>query len=141
MATATLFPIQTLSWLPEYETFLPQLLEMAKTGGVVFISSLFSDFLVNVYIKITQYKEGDFGNGEGPYFYNVYCLDRFREHCVGLGSSQVVVADFEIDEDLPFPNTRQMDTYTRKLEDGRRLQFSGSLLMPWKLVAVLMAEK
>jgi ubiquinone/menaquinone biosynthesis C-methylase UbiE len=135
------FCIQTLSWLPEYETLLPQLLGMAKTGGVVFISSLFSDFLVDAYIKITQYKEGEFGNGEGPYFYNVYCLDRFREHCVGLGASQVVVVDFEIDEDLPLPDTRQMGTYTRKLEDGRRLQFSGSLLMPWKLVAVLMGEK
>ena len=134
------FSIQTLSWVAEYETLLPQLFGMARPGGFVFITSLFTDFLVDACVEITQYDEANFEKGEGPYFYNVYCFDRFREHCIRLGASQVVAVDFEIDVDLPRPQHRHMGTYTRRLADGRRLQTSGPLLMPWKFIAVRMAQ-
>ena len=109
-------------------------------GGVAFITSLFTDFLVDAHIEITEYEEGEFGHGEGPSYYNVYSLDKFREQCIQLGAERVEAVDFEIDVDLPFPSTRHMRTYTRRLTDDSRLQISGPLLMPWKSVAVHMAE-
>ncbi len=134
------FSIQTLSWLPDYETLLPQLLAMVKPGGVAFVTALFTDFLVDARIEITQYHEGRLGEGEGPFFYNIYCLDRFRDYGIQLGASRIVAIDFEIDAELPLPSTRHMGSYTRQLADGNRLQCSGPLLMPWKFVAVRMAE-
>ena len=44
--------------------------------------------------------------------------------------------DFEIELDLSGPVEGGLGTYTRKLEDGRRLQFSGALWLPWKFVAI-----
>ena len=38
---------------------------------------------------------------------------------------------FEIDIDIPKPEHLDMGTYTVKTEDGKRLQISGALLMPW----------
>ena len=135
------FSIQTLSWLPEYEKPLSQLLSMLRRdGGAAFITSLFTDSMVDARIEITQYHEGKFEEGEGPAFYNVYCLERFREICLRQGASEVVAIDFEMDVDIPIPSTRDMGTYTRKMADGHRLQVSGPLLMPWKFVAVRMAE-
>lgn len=134
------FSIQVLSWVPEYESLLPQLLAMARPGGHVFVTSLFTDFLMDVDIQITQYPAAEFGSGKGPYPYNIYCFDRFRERCKELGAADVTAKDFEIDIDLPPPADRQLGTYTRRLEGGRRLQCSGPLLMPWKFVAVRMGQ-
>lgn len=131
------FSIQTLlACLPSYEQALAQLLELSK--GVVFVTSLFTDFLVDARIEITQYEEPPKWQGEGPYFYNVYCLERFRDFCIEHGAKRVVATDFQMDIDLIPPANRQMGTYTRRLEDGTRLQCSGPLLMPWKFVAIWM---
>ena len=132
------FSIQTLSWLPEYKSMVAQFLSLLKPGGIVFVTSLFNDFLVDARIEVTQYSPDNPANGWGPFFYNVYSLDRFRQSCMELGASEVRAKDFEMDVDLPMPTDRQMGTFTRVLRDGSRLQFSGPLLMPWKFLAVLM---
>ena len=99
------FSIQTLSWLPSYEEALAQLLTVSK--GVTFVTSLFSDFLVDAQIEIKQYEEKNKWRGDGPYFYNVYCFERFRDFCIKHGAKHVIAKDFEIDIDLSPPKNEQ----------------------------------
>ena len=89
-------------------------------------------------VEITDYTWPE--GVQGPHFYNVYSLDRFRQLCEARGCREFVTRDFEIDVDLPEPSARGMGTYTRTLADGRRLQFSGPLLQPWKLFGVRIGD-
>jgi hypothetical protein len=130
------FSIQTLSWLPNYEQALFQLLRLSKK--VTFVTSLFTDFLVDAHVEVTQYKDHTKWKGEGPYIYNIYCFERFRDFCIDHGAKRVIATDFQIDIDLAPPSNQQMSTYTSRLEDGRRVQRSGPLLMPWKFIAIWM---
>ena len=47
------FSIQTLSWLPRYEETLEQLLKISR--GWIFVTSLFTDFHVDIISKVFQY--------------------------------------------------------------------------------------
>jgi ubiquinone/menaquinone biosynthesis C-methylase UbiE len=132
--------IQTLSWLPEYEPALAPLLSMAKPNGVIVISSLFTDALVDARIELKQFNDATFKEAREQIHYNVYCFERFVNECRKLGARSVQGVDFVVDCDLPKPSHRHMGTYTEKLSDGRRIQLSGPLLMPWKFVIVRMGE-
>jgi len=133
------FSIQTVSWLDGYAGFLPQFLAMLKPGGVAFVTSLFTDFHVDARIQITEYEQD--GSPRAPMFYNIYAWNRFRDYCLGLGAVEVTAEDFEIDSELPPPAHLHMGTYTERLADGRLLQRSGPLLMPWKAIAIRMPEE
>lgn len=128
--------MQTLSWLPNYDQILPELFSMVKPSGMIYVSSLFTNSLTEARIQITQFEDGSDDVGEGPYFYNIYCFDRFEQMCLRLGASEVRAIDFDIDRDLPEPEHRHMGTYTKKMTDGTRMQCSGPLLMPWKFIAI-----
>jgi hypothetical protein len=53
------------------------------------------------------------------------------------GAKDVAAFDFNISIDLPRPaSLDRMGTYTLKLESGQRIQVSGALLMPWKIVRI-----
>src|ERR1700704_6208340 len=133
------FSVQTVSWLDGYTEFLPQFLAMLKPGGVAFVTSLFTDFHVDARIQITEYEEN--GSPRTPMFYNIYAWNRFRDYCLGLGAADVTAENFEIDTEL-LPTTHlHMGTYTERLADGRLLQRSGPLLMPWKAIAIRMPEE
>jgi len=126
--------IQTLLGIPGYEAALDQLL--AVTGGWLILSSLFTDFPVDVMSEVMDY--GRPPDCQGPFYYNVYSLERFRSQCEARGCRAFASQDFEIDVDLPRPTKYGMTTYTEALPNGRRLQFSGPLLQPWKFVGVRM---
>ena len=74
-------------------------------------------------------------------FYNIYAWNRFRDYCLRLGAAAVEAEDFEIDTELAPPANHHMGTYTERLADGRLLQRSGPLLMPWKAIAIHMPGK
>jgi ubiquinone/menaquinone biosynthesis C-methylase UbiE len=131
--------LQTFLSVPEYEPLLGAVLAMAKPGGSVFILSLFSDALVDAKIELKQYHDERFEKFDGPFYYNVYSIGRFVQECRRRGAGSVEAVDFEIDQDLARPAHRHMGTYTERLADGRRLQISGPLLMPWKFAIVRMA--
>jgi hypothetical protein len=63
-------------------------------------------------------------------------MERFERIALRLGAKEVIFRDFEISIDLTGPAAGGIGTYTRKLEDGNRLQFSGAVFMPWKLAAL-----
>jgi SAM-dependent methyltransferase len=130
------FSVQTLSWCPGYEDILEPLFEVSRRW--IFVTSLFTDSDVEARIELTDYSRSD--AGEGPLYYNVYSLRRFRDFCMRRGATAVTAEDFTIDVDLPKPRGAVgMGTYTRTLETGERLQFSGPLHLPWKAVAIRLA--
>lgn len=131
------FSLQTLMGIPSYEQAMDQL--FAVTRGWLFVTSLFSDFDVDARIEVMDY--GRPADCQGPFFYNIYSLRRFRAYCEARGCKQFVSQDFEIDIDLAPHETYGMTTFTERLADGRRLQRSGPLLMPWKFVAIQMGDE
>jgi ubiquinone/menaquinone biosynthesis C-methylase UbiE len=131
------FSIQTLSWLPTYEDALRELLQVARCW--VFVTSLFTDYHVDVISKVHLYTTPTW-NPPVPYFYNIYSYPRFEDICRRHGAAAIYVRDFIIDIDIPESTTGTMGTFTRRLESGERLQFSGPLHMPWKLIAIKMSR-
>jgi SAM-dependent methyltransferase len=125
---------QTLSWLPSYEKPVEEL--MAVTRRAVFISSLFYDGRIDFETRVREYTT-DSGRDGYNALYNVYSFPIFREFCLDRGAKDVVGFDFAMRIDLPRPaNLDRMGTYTVQLQSGERLQISGALLMPWKIVRV-----
>jgi len=134
------FSIQTLSWLPDYKRAMSVLLEMLRPGGVAFVTSLFTDFLVDAEILVTQLSDECAPIDPKPYHYNIYSVDRFIRHCLECGAQRVESVDFEIDLELAEPESRHMGTFTRRLIDGSLIQQSGPILMPWKFLAIHMGS-
>ncbi|MGA6987651.1 MAG: class I SAM-dependent methyltransferase [Terriglobales bacterium] len=128
--------IHTFSSLESYDALLDQLLSV--TRGWLFATSMFTDFNVDVNIEVKDYTWPE--DCPNPGNYNVYSLSRFRKACEAKGCKQFVSRDFVIDVDLPPPENGGLGTYTRKLEDGQRLQFSGPIFLPWKVVGVRMGD-
>jgi len=125
---------QTLSWLPSYQEAVSEL--MAVTKGSIFASSLFYDGKIDYNIRVREY-ETEVGRHDYNAHYNIYSFPVFREFCMSRGAKEVVAFDFDIEIDLPPPdNPDRMGTYTVRLDTGRRLQLSGALLMPWKIVRI-----
>jgi SAM-dependent methyltransferase len=125
---------QTLSWLPGYEEPVAQLMTVARRA--VFISSLFYDGRIDFETRVREYTT-DAGRDGYNAFYNVYSFPIFREFCLSRGAKDVVGFDFNIGIDLPQPaDPDRMGTYTVQLQSGERLQISGALLMPWKIVRI-----
>lgn len=125
--------IQTLSFLPEYERALEELLAIAR--GWLVVSSLFTEFDVDARTTVMDHTAPS--GSRGPHHYNVLALAPFRAFCEERGCRAFHAEDFEIDVDLPQRGTG-LGTYTRRMADGHRLQFSGPLPMPWKVVVVQM---
>jgi SAM-dependent methyltransferase len=128
--------IQTLPNLESYDALLDQLLSM--TRGWLFVSSLFTDFNVDVRLQVTDYTWPEDCPNAGDLY--IYSLSRFRKACEARGCKQFESSDFVIDVDLFPPENGGFGTYTRKLEDGQRLQFTGPVLLPWKVVGVRMGD-
>lgn len=125
---------QTLSWLPGYQKPVEEL--MAVTRRAVFISSLFYDGRIDFETRVREYAT-DAGRDGYNAFYNVYSFPVFREFCLSRRAKDVVGFDFNIGIDLPQPaDPDRMGTYTVQTKSGERLQISGGLLMPWKIVRI-----
>jgi len=117
----------------EYAEVLRALMKVTREW--VFLSSLFTDKRMDVTAQIRDYiRFGDDTKETIPY--NTHCMDRFQRIALQLGAKEVIFRDFEISIDLTGPAEGGIGTYTRKLEDGNRLQFSGAVFMPWKLAAL-----
>lgn len=126
--------LQTLSWLEGFSKALSALCEL-KPKWLAF-SSLFYDGPVSCDITIHEYAEpGQLCRNQ---FYNIYSLPEISDFLKYKGYRKVTYKPFKIDIDLPKPDHKLMETYTRTLLGGERLQQSGPLMMPWYFVV---AEK
>ena len=68
-------------------------------------------------------------------YYNIHSLIRFRKYLKELGYSKFEYVPFDIDIDLPRTDSLDIGTYTVRLEDGKRIQISGGMMMPWYFIA------
>lgn len=124
---------KTLSWLSKYEKAVEEMMKVTKK--FIFLSSLFYEGDIDFEIKVREYHKEAGKRGFSSY-YNTYSLPRFKKFCYQLGAKKIKVYDFEIPIDLPKPPLNQMGTYTLKLENGKRLQISGVVLMNWKIIQI-----
>lgn len=130
------FSIQNLSWLPGYEDAMEEI--MITTNKWIFVTSLFSDFNVEIFSNVFEYDDNWNSTKDSPYNYNTYSFGKFKDFCMSRGAEEVFAENFVIDVDLPIPSSNQMGTYTLKDLNGQRLQFSGPLYMSWKMIAIRM---
>jgi len=124
---------KTLSWLPYYDQMIKDLVSMTKK--YIFISSLFYDGDIDFEIKVREFKK-ESGKERFNSFYNVYSLPRFKEFVFGLGIKNIEVYNFDINIDIPKPPIDQMGTYTIRLENSKKLQISGAVVMYWKVIRI-----
>lgn len=124
---------KTISWLPYYDQLLKSLFAVTKKH--IFLSSLFYDGDIDFEIKVREFKK-EAGKDGFNAFYNVYSFPHFKEFVYGLGAKNIEAYDFEIGIDIPKPPIDQMGTYTVKLENGKRLQISGAVVMSWKIIRI-----
>ena len=59
---------------------------------------------------------------------------KIRERFAELGYKKFKYKYFDIDIDLPRPEKDGLGTYTKKLEDGSRIQISAGLMLPWYFI-------
>jgi len=124
---------KTLSWLPRFEPLVEELMNVTKKH--VFISSLFYDGDIESEIKVREYQKQAGKTGFNSY-YNVYSYPNFEKFCLQLGAKKVTPFTFELKIDIPKPPKEVMGTYTVRLENGKRLQLSGVVLMCWKVIRI-----
>jgi ubiquinone/menaquinone biosynthesis C-methylase UbiE len=123
---------QTLSWLTKPEAALHELIRICKPGGRVFASSLFNrDKDVDIYSQVVDHAQPSAAEGLN-YTYNTYSVFSIRKW-VGALVTGMQVHEFEIPIDLEYA-ARGMGTYTARLENGKRLQISGGMLMNWGIL-------
>ena len=99
----------------------------------IFMSGLFTEHNVDVVMKMRDNTTGL------DTCYNIHDIAVFRKTCDELGIKEVFFTDFNIAIDLPKPEGGGIGTWTQKMENGERLQFSGAVPMPWKFCALKLA--
>jgi len=119
--------LQTLSWLDDWRKALEQLAKI-NTKWMAF-SSLFYDGLLESKTEVISYDKDQKIKHSAPY--NVYSIPIVKEFLSMLGFIDVVFKPFEIKIDIPRGDLNKIQTFTEKLEDGRRVQFSGPIVLPW----------
>lgn len=124
---------KTLSWLPYYDQMLKDLIHMTKKH--IILSSLFYDGDIDFQIKIREFKK-ESGKNDFNAYYNVYSLPQFKKFLYGLGVKNIEVYDFDIEIDIEKPHVDLMGTYTEKLQNGKRIQISGAVVMFWKIIKI-----
>jgi len=123
---------QTLSWLPEYKHALNNIMKLNPDW--IALTSLFYPGLIDARIEIDTYDHTESEKANRSIFYNIYSLPRLENFLSENGYGIFEYCPFDIDIDLPKPDHQNMQTYTRRLNDGKRLQISGPVLMNWFFV-------
>jgi ubiquinone/menaquinone biosynthesis C-methylase UbiE len=129
------FAIQFISSVDfDFPIFLKKALTLAKKG--IFLTSLFSEGWLEQYTTAYDIKE----NWKGVY--KIYSLERFKEALRKIGGNVSLEYErFNIDIDLPKPSEPKFGTYTEKTKNGKRLQISGYMLMPWYNILVKIIDE
>lgn len=124
---------KTLSWIPAYEDAMRALVGATKSH--IFVNSLFYEGEIDYEIKVREYMK-EAGAQDFNAYFNIYSLPRFKRFVQSLGAKKINEYDFDIGIDLPRGNIDHVGTYTIKLEGGKRMQMSGAVPMPWKILHI-----
>lgn len=121
---------KTLSWLPDYQQVLKQLVKVTKRK--IYITSLFYDGDIDFMTKI--YQDAKVNRTNFTYL-NTYSLPKFKLYCKTLGVKKIKVSDLHLNLDLSKPiNQNQLKTYTQLLKTDERLEITGTNILNWKLI-------
>lgn len=121
--------VQALSWLEEWKKPLDKIIDLNPKW--IGLSSLFYEGRIDFQVKVMDYeRNNEIGDHEETY-YNIYPIPMVKEYLAERGYSVFEYAPFEIDIDIPKPDHSDLGTYTVKTEEGKRLQISAAMLMPW----------
>jgi hypothetical protein len=126
---------KTVSWLPYYENILKEAFKVSRKR--IYVTSLFWDGDIDFITKII--KNASMGDADNFSYINTYSLPKFRNFCVKLGAKEVLYENMNIDVDLE-KNTKsdQLQTFTQKTMDNKRIEFTGPLQLNWKLIEVVL---
>jgi len=123
--------MQTMSWLIDWKESLYQLSRLNSEW--IAISSLFYEGLIEAQITINTYPDTKSECTSFPY--NVYSIPLVEKYLKGIGFKDIYWRKFEIKSPLEKPDDiNQMRTYTIEHKDGRLMQLSGPIMMPWSFV-------
>ncbi len=126
-----IFTIQFISFIDfDFPIFLEKALTFARRG--IFLTALFSEGWIEQYTMAYDIKEDWKG------IYKIYSLERFKKMLRKIGGNNIFLEyeKFNMDIDLPKPVKSKFGTYSIKVENGKRLQISGYMLMPWYNILV-----
>ena len=116
------------------EQALLKLLDITKPGGKIYLSSLFNlEFDVDIYSQVTDYSQKS-GEDNIPFSYNTYSKFTIDNWLKGRVKSHVI-HEFIPEIDFEYQG-RGIGTHTKKVNDNRRLQFSGGMLMNWGVLEI-----
>lgn len=127
-----LVSLQTLSWLPDYKEPLEKMADLGPEW--IALTSLFYEGDISCKIEVKDYTSVNDNMNYKESYYNIYSLSKVQDCLRKKGFTSFEYIPFEIDTDLPKDSRKGMGTYTERLEDGRRLQISGPLLMNWYFI-------
>lgn len=123
--------LQTFNILPDYREIVRCICELEPRW--IAFSLLGFEGLIDYNIKLSDYTKPKH-DGCSEVFYNIYSLPKMKEFFAGMGYSKFDYTEFVMDVDLPQTNKMGRGTYTVKTEQGKRLQISGGMMMPWYFV-------
>mgnify|MGYP001099196756 CR=1 FL=1 len=126
--------LQAISWLSEWERPLQEICCLQPKW--IALSSLFYEGDIEYIIRSYNYERVDEKNNKQctEAFYNIYSIPKIKEYLYNRGYKIFHYEPFEIDIDIPKQNSFDWGTYTVKLENGKRLQISAAMLMPWYFI-------
>lgn len=123
--------LQSLSWLPEWEKPLEEICKLQPQ--FIAMSSLFYEGNIDYCIKLKNFERPENNKKYSECYYNIYPLPKIQFFLDERGY-KMEYEPFEIDIDIPKPKSKDIGTYTIKTEDGKRLQISAAMLMPWYFI-------
>jgi len=125
--------LQTFNILPDYRDIVRCICELEPRW--IAFSMLGFEGLIDYNIKLFDYTK-DKQDGYSEVFYNIYSLPIMKDFFHKMGYSKFDYMEFEMDIDLPRINKMGRGTYTIKTVQGKRMQISGGMMMPWYFVFV-----
>lgn len=123
---------QTVLMFSDYREALSKL--AALHPDWIAFSSLFYEGDIEYVNKFRNYYRPSDGKEYTECYYNIHSTIRCREFMKELGYCNFEYMPFEIDIDIPRTDSKDIGTYTVKTEEGKRIQISGGLMMPWYFV-------
>lgn len=124
--------LQTLLALPDYKVAIKKMIDLNPKW--IAISSLFYEGNLNCKINVQDFTRPSENKDFFEFYYQIYSISIIKEFFEENNFKSFYYKPFEIDIDLEPPESKGIGTYTKKLEDGKRLQFSGPILMSWYFI-------
>ena len=126
--------LQVLSWLSEWQCPMEQICKLRPR--FIALSSLFYEGDIEWIINVKNYERPDESKNSDhtDAFYNIYSLPKIKRYLSEEGYDFFRFKSFEIDIDIPKPDSLDWGTYTVRTDEGKRMQMSAAMFLPWYFI-------